>query len=67
MIRRQLLTSLIVVVVMTVGLGLVYPFVVTGIAQVAFGAGVPVIEKPLLNDTLFQGIRTALGRCAPRP
>ena len=36
MIRRQLLTALIVVVVMTVGLGLVYPFVVTGIAQVAF-------------------------------
>jgi FixJ family two-component response regulator len=30
-------------------------------------AGVPLIEKPLLNDTLFQGIRTALGRCAPGP
>jgi FixJ family two-component response regulator len=29
-------------------------------------AGVPLIEKPLLNDTLFQGIRTALGRHAPR-
>ena len=25
-------------------------------------AGVPLIEKPLLNDTLFQGIRAALGR-----
>ena len=36
MIRRQLLTALIVVVVMTVGLGFVYPLVVTGIAQVAF-------------------------------
>ena len=36
MIRRQLLTALIVVVVMTVALGLVYPFVVTGVAQVAF-------------------------------
>ena len=36
MIRRQLLTALIVVVVMTVGLGLVYPLVVTGFAQVAF-------------------------------
>ena len=36
MIRRQLITALIVVVVMTVGLGLVYPLVVTGIAQVAF-------------------------------
>jgi FixJ family two-component response regulator len=29
-------------------------------------AGVPLIEKPLLNDTLFQGIRSALGRSAPR-
>jgi two-component system response regulator FixJ len=29
-------------------------------------AGVPLIEKPLLNDTLFQGIRTALGGFAPR-
>jgi hypothetical protein len=27
-------------------------------------AGVPLIEKPLLNDTLFQGIRAALGRFA---
>ena len=29
-------------------------------------AGVPLIEKPLLNDTLFQGIRAAPGRYAPR-
>ena len=29
-------------------------------------AGVPLIEKPLLNDMLFQGIRTALGGYAPR-
>jgi FixJ family two-component response regulator len=28
-------------------------------------AGVPLIEKPLLNDMLFQGIRTALDRHAP--
>ena len=36
MIRRQLITALIVIVVMTVVLGFVYPLVVTGIAQVAF-------------------------------
>jgi potassium-transporting ATPase KdpC subunit len=36
MIRRQLVTALIVVVVMTVALGLVYPLVITGVAQVAF-------------------------------
>ena len=36
MIRRQLITALVVVVGMTVMLGLVYPLAVTGIAQVAF-------------------------------
>jgi K+-transporting ATPase ATPase C chain len=34
--RRDLLTSLIAVVVLTVVLGLVYPLAITGIAQVAF-------------------------------
>jgi len=34
--RRQLLTALLVTVVLTVVLGIVYPLVVTGIAQVAF-------------------------------
>jgi K+-transporting ATPase ATPase C chain len=46
MIRRQLLTALIVVVVMTVGLGLLYPLVVTGVAQVAF--------KSKANDSLVK-------------
>jgi potassium-transporting ATPase KdpC subunit len=36
MIRRQLITALGVVVLMTITLGLVYPLVVTGVAQVAF-------------------------------
>ena len=36
MIRRQLLTGTIVIVVLTVILGFVYPLVVTGFAQVAF-------------------------------
>jgi two-component system, LuxR family, response regulator FixJ len=31
----------------------------------AVRAGIPLIEKPLLNDLLFQGIRTALARYAP--
>jgi len=34
--RRQLLTALLVTVVLTVMLGIVYPLVMTGIAQVAF-------------------------------
>jgi FixJ family two-component response regulator len=29
-------------------------------------AGVPLIEKPLLSDTLFQGIRAAFGQFAAR-
>ena len=36
MIRRQVITAVVVVVLMTVGLGLVYPLVVTAVAQVAF-------------------------------
>jgi K+-transporting ATPase ATPase C chain len=35
-LRRDLLTSVIAVVVMTVVLGLAYPLVITGVAQVAF-------------------------------
>ena len=34
--RRDLLTSVLAVVVLTIGLGLVYPLAVTGVAQVAF-------------------------------
>jgi K+-transporting ATPase ATPase C chain len=36
MLRRQLLTALTVTIVLTVGLGVVYPVVVWGVAQVAF-------------------------------
>lgn len=35
-LRRDLLTSVIAVVAMTVALGLVYPLVITGVAQVVF-------------------------------
>jgi K+-transporting ATPase ATPase C chain len=38
MLRRQLLTALLVTVVLTVGLGVVYPVVVWGISQVAFNS-----------------------------
>lgn len=36
MLRRQLLTGFVVTVILTIGLGVVYPVVVWGIAQVAF-------------------------------
>jgi K+-transporting ATPase ATPase C chain len=35
--RRQLLTGVVMLAVMTVGLGVVYPLAVTAVAQVAFG------------------------------
>lgn len=38
MLRRQLLTGLMVTVLLTIGLGIVYPVVVWGISQVAFNA-----------------------------
>ncbi|MBV8950178.1 MAG: potassium-transporting ATPase subunit C, partial [Actinobacteria bacterium] len=36
MVRRQLVTGLLMIVTMTVLLGLVYPLVMTGFAQIAF-------------------------------
>ncbi len=36
MLRRQLLTAVVVTVVLTIGFGVVYPVVVWGVAQVAF-------------------------------
>jgi K+-transporting ATPase ATPase C chain len=44
--RRQLLTGLIMMIVLTVLVGFVYPFVVTGVAQVAF--------KHRANDSLVK-------------
>ena len=45
--RRDLLTSVLAIVVLTIGLGLIYPLAVTGIAQVAFPgrAGGSKIER----------------------
>ena len=36
--KRNLITSALAVVVFTVLLGLVYPLVITGVSQVAFGS-----------------------------
>jgi potassium-transporting ATPase KdpC subunit len=46
MIRRQLLTALIVLIVLSVICGVIYPLVVTGVAQVALGG--------LANGSLIQ-------------
>ena len=71
MIRRQLLTGLIVVVVMTVGLGFVYPFVVTGVAQVAFhnkanDSLVKVNGKAAGSSLLGQNFTDSNGNAIPK-
>jgi len=64
--RRQLLTGLLVTVVLTVLLGIVYPLVVTGIAQVAFprqagGSLVKVGGKVVGSSLIGQGFVDAKG------
>jgi K+-transporting ATPase ATPase C chain len=59
MLRRQLLTGLLMVVAMTVLVGLIYPFVVTGIAQSvmakrANGSVVNVNGKPVGSSLIGQ-------------
>jgi potassium-transporting ATPase KdpC subunit len=49
--RRNLITSAIAVVAFTVLLGLVYPLVVTGVAQVAFGANADGNPNLIAKDT----------------
>jgi len=71
MIRRQLLTGLIVVVVMTVALGFVYPFVVTGVAQVAFhnkanDSLVKVNGKVVGSSLLGQNFTDSNGNAIPK-
>jgi len=71
MIRRQILTALIVTVVFTVSLGFVYPFVVTGIAQVAFNnkandSLVKVNGKVVGSKLLGQNFTDAKGNPIPK-
>jgi K+-transporting ATPase ATPase C chain len=71
MIRRQLLTGLIVVVVMTAGLGLLYPLVVTGVAQVAFNnkandSLIKVNGKVVGSKLLGQGFSDSNGNPLPQ-
>jgi len=58
--RRQILPAILMVVVLTVLLGGVYPLVVTGISQVAFhdkanGSIVSVDGKPVGSSLIGQG------------
>ena len=65
--RRQLLPALISVLLFTVLLGLVYPLVVTGVAQVAFkhkadGSFVSVNGKQVGSSLIGQAFVDAKGR-----
>jgi len=71
MIRRQLITAVIVVVVMTVTLGFVYPLVVTAISQVAFhskanGSLVKVNGKDVGSSLLGQNFTDKDGNPLPK-
>jgi len=71
MIRRQILTALIVTVVFTISLGFVYPFVVTGIAQVAFNnkandSLVKVNGKVVGSKLIGQSFTDAKGNPIPK-
>lgn len=66
MIRRQLLTGLLMTIAMTVLIGLIYPFVVTGIAQGvmakrANGSLVTVDGKPVGSSLIGQNFADAKG------
>ncbi len=68
--RRQLLPALVSMIVFTVLLGLVYPLVVTGIAQVAFndkanGSVVEVDGEPVGSSLIGQAFTDADGNALP--
>jgi potassium-transporting ATPase KdpC subunit len=69
--RRQLLTALAMIIVMTVGLGIIYPLVVTGISQVAIsnranGSIISVKGKPVGSALLGQNFTDAKGNPLPQ-
>jgi potassium-transporting ATPase KdpC subunit len=69
--RRQLLTGLLMTIALTVLLGLVYPFVMTGIAQVAFhdranGSLVKVDGKVVGSSLIGQNFALKDGSPDPR-
>jgi K+-transporting ATPase ATPase C chain len=71
MLRRQLLTGLLMTVVMTVLLGLVYPLVVTGLSQVfmskrAGGSLVKVNGKVVGSSLIGQNFTDANGNPLPK-
>jgi potassium-transporting ATPase KdpC subunit len=69
--RRQLVTAFLATVVLTVLLGVVYPLVVTGVAQVVFphqagGSLVKVGGKVVGSSLIGQGFTDAQGNPLPR-
>jgi K+-transporting ATPase ATPase C chain len=71
MLRRQLITGLLMTIVMTVLLGLLYPLVVTGVAQVtmskrANGSLVKVNGKVVGSSLLGQNFTDSKGNALPQ-
>lgn len=69
--RRQLLTALAMIIVMTIGLGIIYPLVVTGISQMAIsnranGSIITVHGKPVGSALLGQNFTDAKGNALPQ-
>ena len=69
--RRQLLTALAMIIVMTVGLGIIYPLVVTGISQAvisnrANGSIITVNGKAVGSALLGQNFTNSKGSPLPR-
>ncbi len=71
MLRRQLVTGLLMTIVMTVLVGLLYPLVVTGVAQGlmskrANGSLVKVDGKPVGSSLIGQNFTDADGNAIPK-
>lgn len=69
--RRQLLTAVAMIIVMTIGLGIIYPLVVTGISQAvisnrANGSIITVNGKPVGSALLGQKFTDAKGNPLPQ-
>jgi potassium-transporting ATPase KdpC subunit len=71
MVRRQILPALLMMAVLTVGLGLVYPLVVTGIAQVTMGSradgSIVTVDGAAVGSRLIGQSFSEPGYFHPRP
>jgi K+-transporting ATPase ATPase C chain len=68
-VRRDIVGSVVAIVVLTIGLGLVYPLVMTGVAQVTFhdqANGSQVKRNGTVVGSCPRSARTSAGPCSTR-